>query len=88
MTEDDWLRETRPTLMLYYLVLMRTKMVLLSWIGARGDREGGRKLRLFVCGCARQVWPRLSAGAREVVEACERHADGLTSALDALLGRE
>ncbi len=80
MTEDEWLRETRPTVMLYHLVLMRTKLVLLSWIGARGDRESGRKLRLFVCACARRLWPQLSTGGREVVEACERHADGLTPA--------
>jgi hypothetical protein len=40
------------------------------------DQEGRRRLRLFACGCCRQVWPLLAAPGRAAVEAAERIADG------------
>jgi hypothetical protein len=38
-----------------------------------------RKLRLFACACARQVWEILPALCHEPLEAAERHADGLAA---------
>jgi hypothetical protein len=36
-----------------------------------------RKLRLYACGCCRQVWHRLAPPCRRAVVAAERYADGL-----------
>src|SRR5262245_58771097 len=48
-------------------------------------RASDRKLRLFVCACARLVWERLPPGdMREAVETGERLADGLATEEDRL----
>jgi hypothetical protein len=40
--------------------------------------EGRRKLRLFACGCCRQVWPLIEDHrSRRLVDLCEQLADGL-----------
>src|SRR5262245_50761361 len=42
-----------------------------------------RKLRLFAVACCRRVWQLLpDAPTRRLVEACERHADGLATAAE------
>jgi hypothetical protein len=61
MTEAGWLACTNPTPMLRFL---------------RG-KASDRKLRLFACGCCRQLWDRLAdERSRRAVEAAERYADG------------
>jgi hypothetical protein len=49
---------------------------MLSRLAASWGVGGGRRLRLFACGCCRQVWPLLAAPSRAAVEAAERFADG------------
>jgi hypothetical protein len=48
-----------------------------------GGRAAERKLRLFACGCARQVWHLLaSRRSRRAVEVAELHADGRVGSED------
>jgi hypothetical protein len=65
MTESDWLTCNDPAPMLDLL-----------------DAEASpRKLRLFGCACCRRIWNLiLDEKEREIVEAAERHADGLITA--------
>lgn len=66
MDEARWLNDTDPTPMFEYL---RAK-------------ASDRKLRLFACACARGVWDLLEdERARQAVEAGERYADGLITAV-------
>jgi hypothetical protein len=45
--------------------------------------KGRRKLRLFACGCCRQVWPLIEdPRSRQLVELAEQAADGLTDPLE------
>jgi hypothetical protein len=61
MTEAEWLAATDPRPMLEYL-----------W-----GKGNDRKLRLFACGCCRQVWKDLIPQAiRRAVEVAEHYADG------------
>lgn len=61
MTEAEWLTCGEPARMLEFL----------------SGRASDRKLRLFACACARQVWRSLKARrGREAVEVAERYADG------------
>lgn len=61
MTEEGWLSCTNPASMLVYLL----------------DKTGPRKLRLFVCACARQLWDVYhDERSRRGIEASERFADG------------
>jgi hypothetical protein len=61
MTEAEWLACEGPYPMLEWL----------------GDRMSVRKLRLFACGCCRQVWTVLTdPRSRQAVELAERFADG------------
>jgi hypothetical protein len=66
MTEAGWLAATYPG-------------PILEFLHARGG-AGNRKLRLFACGCCRQVWSFLThIDSRAAVEAAEGFADGLVS---------
>jgi hypothetical protein len=60
MTEAEWLASTDPLTMLKHL----------------GEGADKRKLRLFGCACARQIWPRLDEAGKRAVEVGERFADG------------
>jgi hypothetical protein len=67
MTEADWLACTNPERMVRFL----------------NDKASDRKLRLFACNCARQVWDLLAGRlGREAVAASERYADGLAEEAD------
>ena len=61
MTEDEWLACIDPPKMLEFL---------------RG-KAGARKLRLFACACCRRLQLSEDSPAMHIVEAAERHADGL-----------
>jgi hypothetical protein len=48
------------------------------WQASKSGQATERKLRLFACGCARQVWHLLGdARSRNAVEVAEAHADGV-----------
>jgi hypothetical protein len=54
-----------------------------SYYGALGrvnwlTKAGKRKVRLFAVACCRQIWGMVPEEARDLVEAAERYADGLT----------
>jgi hypothetical protein len=62
LTEKDWLENTQPEKMLDRL----------------GKDYSTRKLRLFACACARQLWHLLAdERSRGCILVAERHADGL-----------
>jgi hypothetical protein len=64
MTESDWMTCNDAAAMLEAL----------------RDRTGDRKMRLFACACARDIWSQLSdADSRRAVEVAERFADGSAS---------
>jgi hypothetical protein len=64
MTEQEWLTWKNP----------------LRMIKSLRRKASDRKLRLFACGCCRQLWPFLRARAcRAAVEQAERYADGQAS---------
>ena len=61
MTEEEWLTECDPKLMLDFL----------------RDEASDRKLRLFACACVRRVWHLLEDdSSKEAVETAEHFADG------------
>jgi hypothetical protein len=69
MTEAEWLDPTCDD--------EEQRMYFLNDLGLLK----GRKLRLFGCGCVREVWDELPfEELREAVLACERFADGLATA--------
>lgn len=62
MTENEWRACTDPVAMLRFVQ----------------GRASARKLRLFLCACARVVWEEMPTGLlREAVDVGERYADGL-----------
>src|SRR5262245_47064577 len=62
MTESEWLSATDPGAMLAHVL----------------DTASPRKLRLFVCACARQLWDQFrDERSRRGIEVSERFADGL-----------
>ena len=64
MTEAEWQTGTNPTAMLVHIL----------------DRANPRKLRLFVCACARQLWALFrDMRSRRGIEVSERYADGQAS---------
>ena len=72
MTEEQWLTSTDPAAMMQCLL---------------GSAQGHhyfstkRKLRLFVCACARHIWDHLhDKRSRNAVTVAERFADGETTA--------
>jgi hypothetical protein len=68
MTEAEWLACDKVEQMLFYLK-HKAKVV--------RSAKGRRKLRLFACGCCRQVWPLIEdPRSRRLVELSERQADG------------
>jgi hypothetical protein len=64
VTEADWNACTTP-------------QPRLDWLRARGLLSD-RKARLFAFACCRRLWGLLSDEGHRVIEAVERHADGLT----------
>lgn len=79
MTEAQWLASSDPQAMLEFIRLGN--------VAADDDyppnyphcpvKVSERKLRLFACACARQVWPLLTdERSRRAVEMAERFADG------------
>jgi hypothetical protein len=64
VTEDDWLLCDDPKGMLDFLL-------------NRSPEPGRRKLRLFACACARQLWRQVKHQRwREIVVTAERFAEG------------
>ncbi len=64
MTEAEWLVCTDPLAMLRFL----------------HGRASERKLRLWMCACARRLWSQLADESdRRAVEVAERYADGATN---------
>ena len=60
MNEEQWQTGTNPSAMLVYIL----------------DKASPRKLRLFVCACARQLWDRFrDPRSRAGIEIAERFAD-------------
>lgn len=76
MTEAEWLGSNDPQRLLQYLQAMRSA----AGVGESPypvPRVSDRKLRLFACACARQVWHLLTdPRSRQAVEVAERFADG------------
>jgi hypothetical protein len=72
MTEAEWLASDDPARMLTFIG---------DWLGNKRRKAGRRKLRLFGCACARQLWPQMTdPRSRHAVEVAERLADGQASA--------
>jgi hypothetical protein len=64
VTEEEWLQNADPGIMLQFL----------------GDRASDRKLRLFAVACCRRIWHLLyDQRSRSAVEIAEAYADGLTN---------
>jgi hypothetical protein len=63
MTEAEWLACIDPNPMLGHL--------------AGTGRASPRKLRLFACGCCRNIWTLFKQSDRSVIDTSERYADGL-----------
>jgi hypothetical protein len=79
-TEAQWAEWDDPDTMVWYLR---------SAHNATRTRVGRRKLRLFCCACARQVWELIpEAEGRAAVEVCERYADGQATAAELEAARE
>ncbi|MHB8969950.1 MAG: hypothetical protein ACYC3X_05015 [Pirellulaceae bacterium] len=69
MNESEWMTVGDPTpmLSLLYDANFRRKQV---------DPQVIRKMRLFACGCCRELWDSLPAAGREAIEQGEADADG------------
>lgn len=82
MTESEWLASDDPQAMLRWL-RYETGNGMADGPPMSFPRLTDRKLRLFACACARQVWHLLADGrARAAVETAERFADGLATSKD------
>jgi hypothetical protein len=69
MTEQEWLNEQRRSQMMMFALLRLGKV--------QRTKAGKRKLRLFACGCCRQVWEFLTdPSLREAVNVAEQFAEG------------
>jgi hypothetical protein len=67
MNEKQWQAGTNPSPMLVHIL----------------DKASPRKLRLFVCACARQLWERFrDPRSRHAIEVAERFADGQASEVE------
>lgn len=78
MTRAEWESSTDPSKMLDYLT--STPRMLDGEQVGDGPLASPRKLRLFACACARQVWASLTdPRSRRAVEVAERFADGLST---------
>ena len=86
MTESEWLASDDPQAMLRWL-RYETGNGMADGPPMSFPRLTDRKLRLFACACARQVWHLLTdPRSRKAVEVAERFADGEATAeeLDAV----
>ena len=71
--EGDWHIGQMPSVMIHYLGKLATDRRIAFHLSVQATE---RKLRLFYCGCARQVWHMLEdAPSRNAVEVCERYID-------------
>jgi hypothetical protein len=69
VNEKQWLNATSPRAGLDYLCSAE--------VAANRRKAGRRKLRLFVCACARRIWNLIPAGPhREAIELGERLCEG------------
>ncbi len=75
MTEQEWLAASDLSSM--FVCLQKD-------YGYMRSRAGRRRLRLFLCGCCRQVWPLIEGYdvSRLRVEVAERYADDAATRMD------
>jgi hypothetical protein len=69
----QWLQATDPHGGLYYLCGEKVR--------ANRSKAGRRKLRLFLCACARRVWDLIPGSCRRAVELGERLCEGENGAV-------
>lgn len=86
MTEAEWLISSDPQTMLRWYSAYDNPHP--SSVGHSHLPISDRKLRLWACGCVRQVWHLLTdEWSREPVEVAERFADGEASDIDLVAAR-
>lgn len=91
MTEAEWLVSSDPQAMLHFIRIAGMEGMR-SW-EASGQamprfKVSDRKLRLWACGCVREVWHLLTdERSREAVRVAERFADGEASDTDLVTAR-
>jgi hypothetical protein len=73
MTEQEWLTSTDPAAVLRFATHADHNN---AW---HHKAVSDRKLRLWACACARQVWHLLDERGRKAIEVSERLADGLAT---------
>jgi hypothetical protein len=75
VTEEEWLAAVSPRQGLDYLC--SDGLERRTGVSANRTKVGRRKLRLFLCACARRIWDLIPAGQpRQAVELGERLAEG------------
>jgi hypothetical protein len=83
MTEAEFLASTDPSRMLEWLTAERVRpdgtAAGMRPIHGSDFQISDRRLRLFACACARQVWDILTERSRDAVDVAERYADGLVT---------
>jgi hypothetical protein len=77
MTPEAWFAVSDPGPLLAFVQDHRTRV-------GQQPQAVDRRLRLFACAAARQVWDLLSTDARSSVQASERYADGQATRTDQL----